>query len=432
VKFLEDIMVNKIKPHFQKGGKFEKYFYAYDAHETLLFVPDHVTTKGSHIRDAFDQKRMMITVVLALVPALLFGIYNAGYQHFLSMGNMAPSLADCFLEGSLLVLPILVTVYAVGLTLEMMFAIARGHEVSEGFLVTGILVTLIVPPTIPLWQVAVATVFGVVIGLEVFGGTGMNIWNPALTIRAFLFFAYPAQISGDKVWTATGAQLVDGYSGATPLLFSANLPAGQDVVSSLNNFGAGWLPGGYSFDNMLTGLIPGSIGETSAIALLLGALILVITGVGAWRTMISVVLGGLAMGYLLNAVSSGFDSNHIFHLPAHYHIVMGGFLMGAIFMATDPVSSASTNTGKIIYGFLIGVMAVLIRTINPAYPEGMMLAILFMNTFAPLIDHYVVEIAGIKKRARFDITEYEMDERFHYIERFKTLKLVEIARGKKK
>ncbi len=397
MKFLENIMINTIKPHFQKGGKFEKFFYAYDAHEKLLFVPNHVTEKGAHIRDVFDQKRMMITVVLALVPALLFGIYNAGYQHFLSEGNMAPLLMDCMLEGAFLVLPILITVYAVGLTLEMFFGIGRGHEVSEGFLVTGILVTLIVPPTIPLWQVAVATIFGVVIGLEVFGGTGMNIWNPALTIRAFLFFAYPAEISGDKVWTSISSTVVDGYSGATPLLYSANLPAGTDVVTSLNNFGSGWLPGGYSFDNMFYGLIPGSIGETSALALLIGAFILVVTGVGSWRTMLSVVIGGLAMGFLLNGVSSGFPANHIFHLPAHYHLVMGGFMMGAIFMATDPVSSASTNTGKIIYGFLIGVMAVLIRTINPAYPEGMMLAILFMNTFAPLIDHYVVE-RNIRRR----------------------------------
>ena len=396
-KFLHSLFFDKIKPHFEKGGKFEKYFYAYDAHETLLFVPDHTTKSGSHIRDYFDAKRMMFTVVVALIPALLFGIYNAGYQHFISMGNQSPEMLDCVIQGAILVLPILVVTYGVGLTLEMVFALSRKHEVSEGFLVSGMLITLIVPPTIPLWQVAVATAFGVIIGLEVFGGTGMNILNPALVTRAFLFFAYPAEISGDKVWTGLGDKVVDGYSGATPLLFASSAPENIDIVQSMNQFGQGWFPGGYTFENMFFGLIPGSIGETSVIALLIGAFLLIFTGVGSWRTMLSVVVGGYLMASIMHIFADSFGSNHIFHLPPHYHLVMGGFMLGAIYMATDPVSSASTNKGKIIYGFLIGVMAIIIRTINPAYPEGMMLAILFMNVFAPLIDHYVIQ-ANVKRR----------------------------------
>lgn len=398
MKFLQNLMMNKVKPHFQKGGKLEKYYYAYDAHETLLFVPDHVTKSGSHIRDFFDQKRMMVTVVFAMIPALIFGIYNTGYQFYISQGMSDPAFIDCFIKGAWYVLPILAVTYIVGLTLEMGFALIRKHEVSEGFLVSGLLITLIVPATIPLWQVAVATAFGVIIGLEVFGGTGMNILNPALTTRAFLFFAYPADISGDQVWRVTeAAGLVDGYSGATPLLYAANLPSGTDVVTAMNTFGAGWMPSSFTFENMAIGLIPGSIGETSTIAILFGAIWLIVSGVGSWRTMLAVVLGGYGMGLLLNAVSGSFPDNHIFHLPAHYHLVMGGFMLGAVFMATDPVSSAGTNTGKWIYGILIGVMAVIIRTINPAYPEGMMLAILFLNVFAPLIDHYVVQ-ANIKRR----------------------------------
>ncbi|MCB0278373.1 MAG: NADH:ubiquinone reductase (Na(+)-transporting) subunit B [Calditrichaeota bacterium] len=398
MKILEDILINKIKPHFQKGGKFEKFFYAYDAHETLLFVPDHTTKSGAHIRDSFDSKRMMMTVVIALIPCLLFGIYNAGYQHFLSIGTKNPAFADVIIHGALSVIPILITAYAVGLTLEMVFAISRGHEVSEGFLVSGMLITLIVPPTIPLWQVAVATTFGVVIGLEVFGGTGMNVLNPALVTRAFIFFAYPAYISGDKVWTYIGSNPVDGYSGATPLLFASAKPDGA-IVDALHGFGAGWMPGGYSFENMFYGLIPGSIGETSVIAILIGALILIITGVGSWRTMLSVVIGGVVMALIFNFAADQMQlpANHIFHLPPHYHLVMGGFMLGAVFMATDPVSSASTNMGKWIYGFMIGAMAVLIRSFNPAYPEGMMLSILFWNVFAPFIDHYVVQ-SNIKRR----------------------------------
>jgi Na+-transporting NADH:ubiquinone oxidoreductase subunit B len=396
-KILHSLFFDKIRPHFEKGGKFEKYFYAYDAHETLLFVPGHTTKSGSHIRDSFDSKRMMFTVVVALIPALLFGIYNAGYQHFLSVGQTSPEFVDCLIQGAIAVLPILVVTYGVGLTIEMMFALSRKHEVSEGFLVSGMLITLIVPPTIPLWQVAVATAFGVIIGLEVFGGTGMNILNPALVTRAFLFFAYPAEISGDKVWTALGDKVVDGYSGATPLLFASSAPENVNIVQSMNQFGQGWMPGGFTFENMFMGLIPGSIGETSVIALLIGALLLIFTGVGSWRTMLSVVIGGYFMATIMHMFADSFASNHIFQLPPHYHLVMGGFMLGAIYMATDPVSSASTNAGKIIYGFLIGVLAIIIRTINPAYPEGMMLSILFMNVFAPLIDHYVIQ-ANVKRR----------------------------------
>ena len=406
MKLIENIF-NKIRPNFEKGGKFEKWFYAYDANETLLFVPDHVTKKGSHIRDYFDQKRLMITVVVALIPCLLFGMFNAGYQHFGAIGDAVSqaSILSCMLIGARYVVPILLTTYAVGLGLEMFFASVRKHEVSEGFVVSGILIALIVPPTIPLWQVAVATVFGVVIGLEVFGGTGMNVLNPALVTRAFLFFSYPAQISGGTtgVWTIVGQgdRVVDGYSGATALAVAASAKDFSEgpVLTTLTNFGTTWIPGGMSFDNLFWGLKPGSIGEGCIPAILIGAFILIITGVGSWRTMTGVVLGGLVMGYVFNYYAPAFPEYHFFHIPAYYHLIMGGFLFGAVFMATDPVSSSATNTGKWIYGFLIGVMCMLIRVINPAYPEGMMLAILFLNVFAPLIDHFVVE-QNIKRRLK--------------------------------
>ncbi|MCB2222323.1 MAG: NADH:ubiquinone reductase (Na(+)-transporting) subunit B [Bacteroidetes bacterium] len=368
--------LDKIKPQFEKGGKFEKLHSTFDAFETFLFVPDKVTFRGSHIRDTLDMKRTMIVVVIATIPALLFGMWNVGYQHFLSVGESV-GFWDQFFYGFLKVLPIIVVSYVVGLGIEFAFAQMRNHEVNEGYLVSGILIPLIVPPDIPLWMLAISVAFAVIIGKEVFGGTGMNILNPALTARAFLFFAYPQDMSGDKVWIAEKA---DAYSGATPL--------GHALVGDLE-------PVRSSFNDMLFGFIPGSVGETSTIAILLGALILLYTGIGSWRIMASVFAGGYAMGLIFNL----FAVNDYMALPAHYHFVMGGFAFGAIFMATDPVSASQTNRGKYLYGFLIGLVAVLIRVVNPAYPEGMMLAILLMNVFAPLIDHYVVE-ANIKRRLK--------------------------------
>ena len=371
--------LDKIKPQFQKGGKFEKLHSTFDAFETFLFVPDKTTFKGSHIRDSIDMKRTMSVVVIAMIPALLFGIWNAGHQHFLSQGETVDFWAKV-LFGAAKIVPIIIVSYVTGLGIEFIFAQIRHHEVNEGFLVSGMLIPLVVPPDIPLWMVAVATAFAVVIGKEVFGGTGMNILNPALTARAFLFFAYPAQISGDKVWIAEKA---DAFSGATPL---AEAAAG--VSTGVVNFS-------HSFSDMFLGFIPGSIGETSTLAILIGAVILAVTGIGSLRIMISVLLGGVFMGGLLNLLAV----NAYMEVPFYYHLVMGGFAFGAVFMATDPVTAAQTARGKIIYGFLIGVMAVLIRVLNPAYPEGLMLAILLLNVFAPLIDHYVVE-SNIKKRLK--------------------------------
>lgn len=371
--------LDKIKPQFQKGGKFEKLHSTFDAFETFLFVPDKTTSLGSHIRDSIDMKRTMSIVVIAMIPTLLFGIWNVGNQHYLSIGEAA-AFWDKVLFGLWKVLPIVVVSYVTGLGIEFAFAQIRHHEVNEGFLVSGMLIPLVLPPDIPLWMVAVATAFAVIIGKEVFGGTGMNILNPALTARAFLFFAYPAQMSGDKVWIAEKA---DAYSGATPL---AEATAG--IESGVVNFS-------HSFMDMFLGTIPGSIGETSTLAILIGAAILVFTGVGSLRIMLSVVIGGIFMGGVLNLAGA----NAYMDVPFYYHLVMGGFAFGAVYMATDPVTAAQTNTGKLIYGFFIGLMAVLIRVLNPAYPEGMMLAILLMNVFAPLIDHYVVE-ANIKRRLK--------------------------------
>lgn len=368
--------IDKIKPQFEKGGKLEKLHSTFDAFETFLFVPDTVTFRGSHIRDSLDMKRTMIVVVLATVPALLFGMWNVGYQHFLSVGESV-GFWDQFLFGFLKVLPLIVVSYVVGLGIEFAFAQIRHHEVNEGFLVSGILIPMIVPPDIPLWMLAIAVAFAVIIGKEVFGGTGMNILNPALTARAFLFFAYPQDMSGDKVWIAEKA---DAYAGATPL--------GNALVGDL-------APVKAALNDMFFGFIPGSVGETSTLAILIGAVILIMTGIGSWRIMLSVFAGGYAMGLIFNL----FAVNDYMALPAYYHFVMGGFAFGAVFMATDPVSASQTNRGKYIYGFLIGLMAVLIRVVNPAYPEGMMLAILLMNVFAPLIDHYVVE-SNIKHRLK--------------------------------
>ncbi|NOY49159.1 MAG: NADH:ubiquinone reductase (Na(+)-transporting) subunit B [Chlorobi bacterium] len=367
--------LDKQKPQFEKGGKLEKLHSMFDSFETLLFVPDKVTFAGSHIRDAIDMKRTMITVFVSLIPALLFGMWNVGYQHFLSLGQ-SPDFWTMFFYGFFKLLPIIIVTYGVGLGLEIVFAQIRNHEVNEGFFVSGLLIPMIVPADIPLWQVAIAVAFAVVFGKEVFGGTGMNIVNPALVARAFLFFAYPGNISGDKVWISDKA---DAFSGATPL--------GNALVGNFDN-----MPSVY---DMFMGFIPGSVGETSTLMILIGAMILLITGIANWRVMVSVFVGGSVMGLLFNL----WGANDYMNLPFYYHLIMGGFAFGAVFMATDPVTAAQTSKGMYYYGFLVGMIAVLIRVFNPAYPEGMMLAILLMNVFAPLIDHYVVE-SNIKKRLK--------------------------------
>lgn len=367
--------LDKIKPQFKKGGKYEKLQSTFEAFETFLFVPDKVTFSGSHIRDAVDLKRTMSMVVLALMPPLLFGMWNVGYQHYLANG-VVTDLWQNFWFGFLQVIPIVVVSYVTGLAIEFFFAQKRGHEVNEGFLVTGMLIPLVMPPDVPLWMVAVSTAFAVIFGKEVFGGTGMNILNPALTARAFLFFAYPKDISGDKVWIVDKP---DAYSGATPL--------GEAMVGAVDK-----IP---SPLDMFLGFIPGSIGETSTLAIMIGAFILLVTGVASWRIMFSVVIGGLVMGWIFNLVAI----NDYMRIPPWHHLVMGGFAFGAVYMATDPVTGAQTLKGQYIYGFLIGLFAIMVRVFNPAYPEGMMLAILFMNVFAPLIDHYVVQ-ANIRRRRK--------------------------------
>ena len=375
-------LVDNIKPTFSKGGKLGFLHSTFDAFETFLFVPDHVTKKGVHIKDSIDLKRTMTMVILALMPALLFGMYNTGYQHNLSIGGDMTFWA-MFWFGFLKVLPLIIVSYVVGLGVEFIAAQIRGHEVNEGYLVTGMLIPLIMPVDVPLWILSLSVIFAVIVGKEVFGGTGMNIWNPALLSRAFVFFAYPSQISGDKIWIeglSSGQGIVDGFSGATPLAHAA-----------ANEFDK--MP---SFMDMFLGFIPGSIGETSTLAILIGAVMLLWTGIASWKIMLSTFAGGLLTGLLLNAV--GPEGSYM-AMPAINHLVMGGFAFGAVFMATDPVTGAQTERGKWIYGFLIGLMAVLIRVFNAGYPEGMMLAILLLNTFAPFIDHFVVQ-SNIKRRLR--------------------------------
>ena len=377
-------LLDKIKPAFEKGGKLEKYYPAFNAFETFLFVPGQTAPPtGAHIRDAIDLKRTMILVVISLIPCLLFGIWNVGYQHHLAIGIPEATFSEHFIFGAKKVLPIVIVSYATGLTVEFIFAIIRKHSINEGFLVSGMLIPLVMPVDVPLWMVSISTIFAVVIGKEVFGGTGMNILNPALTARAFLFFAYPTKMSGNEVWINTelekGQKLVDGFSGATPL---------GDAASGFAN----QIPGEWQ---SFIGTIPGSIGETSTLACLIGAAILLYTGIGSWRIMASVFIGG----YVMAAVFNVFGTSTLMQISPVHHLLLGGFAFGAIFMATDPVTAAHTNAGKYIYGFLIGVFAIMIRVFNPAYPEGMMLAILFMNVMAPLIDHYVVQ-ANINRRLK--------------------------------
>ena len=371
--------IDKIKPHFTEGGRFSKLRSVFEGFESFLYVPDTVTFRGSHVRDHIDLKRVMTVVLIALMPALIFGAYNTGLHHFASIGEKATVL-QMFWFGILKMLPLIIVSYVTGLGIEFAAAQMRGHEINEGFLVTGMLIPMIVPIDTPLWMLALATAFAVIFGKEVFGGTGMNIFNPALTARAFLFFSYPGWMTGDKVWVQglmAGQNVVDGFSGATPLGLLA----------------VGQTEGLHSFMDMFIGRIPGSVGETSTVAIIIGAIILIATGIGSWKIILSVFAGGAAMGLLFNLVGA----NSYMELPFYYHFVMGGFAFGAVFMATDPVTGSQTETGKWIYGFLIGALSILIRVINPAYPEGVMLAILLMNLFAPLIDHYIVQ-ANIRRR----------------------------------
>ncbi len=377
--------LDKIKPHFREGGKFEKLHSTFDAFETFLFVPDKTTFRGSHIRDAIDMKRTMSVVIMAMMPALLFGIWNTGYQHFLSTGQQA-GFWQMIGYGLQKVIPIVAVSYIAGLGVEFVFAQIRKHEVNEGYLVSGMLIPLVMPVDIPLWMVAVASIFAVIIGKEAFGGTGMNVFNPALLARAFIFFAYPAKITGDTIWIgglSKGDGVIDGFSGATPLSKAAS--GAIDQIPSLHD--------------LFFGFIPGSIGETSKLAILIGAAILIITGIGSWRIMLSGLLGGLTITLIFNA----FAANSYMTLSPLTQLLMGSFLFGMVYMATDPVTAAQTNRGKWIYGFLAGFFAIMIRVFNPAYPEGTMLAILLMNAFAPLIDHFVVE-ANIRKRLKRSTT----------------------------
>ncbi len=387
--------LDNIEHHFQEGGRFQRWFALYEVFDTFLYAPGSVTRSTAHVRDGVDLKRIMITVWLAAFPAMFYGMYNLGFQANgvlpagqgidgwhgwlieLLGGYDASSIWDCFWFGAVFFLPIYIVTFVVGISWEILFAIRRGHEVNEGFFVTSILFALTCPPDIPLWQVALGISFGVVIGKEVFGGTGKNFLNPALTGRAFLYFAYPAQLSGDAVWTA-----VDGHTGATALSVAAS-----DGMAALQQQ--------WSWMEAFIGSVPGSIGETSTLAILIGGALLLLTRVASWRIIAGVMVGMVALSTLFNVIGS--DSNLSFAMPWYWHLVTGGFAFGMVFMATDPVSASMTDTGKWVFGILIGVMTVLIRVVNPAFPEGIMLAILFANIFAPLIDHFVIQ-ANIKRR----------------------------------
>ncbi|EKF55422.1 Na(+)-translocating NADH-quinone reductase subunit B [Galbibacter marinus] len=368
--------LDQLKKPFAKGEKWEKFAPAVNAFDTFLYVPNHTTQKGAHIRDSVDLKRTMITVVIALLPALIYGIYNSGYQHFIQLGEQF-TFWDAFSHGALKVLPMIIVSYVVGLTIEFIFAIYRGHEVNEGFLVTGILIPMIMPVDLPLWMLALSVAFAVILGKEAFGGTGMNILNPALTARAFAFFAYPTYMSGNKIWVSEASN-IDAISGETLL---GSLAANHEVH--------------YSVWEMFSGSIPGSVAETSVLWILVGAAILIFTGVGSWRIMLGGVIGAAFMALLFNL----WGVNALMNFPWYEHLLVGGLAFGLVFMATDPVSAAQTFKGKWIYGILIGIFCIMIRVFNPAYPEGVMLAILLMNVFAPTIDHYVIQ-ANVKRRKK--------------------------------
>lgn len=444
MKFLRNTL-DKLHPLFAKGGKLERFYPLYEAGDTFLYTPGEVTKGTTHVRDALDLKRMMIMVVIALVPCVLMAFWNTGYQanlaiqameqaglqpHFdwhntihttIGLGHDPGSFLDNFVYGAIFFMPVYIVCMTAGGICEVIFSCIRGHEVNEGFLVSGLLFPLTLPPAIPLWQVALGIMFGVVIGKEIFGGTGRNFLNPALTGRAFLYFAHAGQISGDKVWTAASVATttvvdgvekvaVDGYSGATALgqlaattpkvmvdeQYSSPLESLQSIATSASVASEEIAASSISFWNSFLGTIPGSMGETSVLACLIGAAILIATGIGSWRIMAGVCIGALAFASLLYIVGS--ETNPMFGVPPWWHFVIGGFAFGAVFMATDPVSASMTETGKWFYGALIGAMTILVRAINPAFPEGIMLAILFGNVFAPLIDYFVVQ-ANIKRRA---------------------------------
>ena len=377
---------DKLRPSFEEVGKLKAFRSVFEGMETFMLVPNTTSKVGVSVHDAIDSKRIMSFVVIALLPALLFGMYNIGYQNALAAGKLAEtSFWSMFIYGFLLVLPKIIVSYVVGLGIEFAVAQWKHEEIQEGYLVTGMLVPLIVPVGCPLWMLALAVAFSVIFCKEIFGGTGMNIFNPALVARAFLFFSYPTSMSGDKVWVASNEVLGLGY----------NLPDGMTAATPLGQAAAGVTEGMASFSDMVYGLIPGSIGETSVIAIAIGAAILLFTQIASWRTMVSVFVGGVVMAVLFNMLN--IEANAVAQLPWYEHIATGGFCFGAVFMATDPVTSARTEKGKYIYGFLIGALAILIRVLNPGYPEGMMLAILFMNMFAPLIDYCFVQ-SNINKR----------------------------------
>lgn len=398
-----------VKKSHEEGGRLGLLWPLLDAPDTFLRTPDTVTHRAAHIRDWLDSKRFMVMVIVALLPPLFMGIWNTGYQYHLATTGASPGFISNLGIGLELCLPIIFVSYAVGGMWEALFAVVRRHEINEGFLVTGLLFPMTLPATIPLWQVAVGVSFGVVIGKEVFGGTGMNIFNPALTARAFCFFAFPDKMSGDQVWTParTWGQFfqhvpkpeafADGFTGATPLLYAAQHHGDLSAAQSLSQISQTFPVSNYSWWNCFVGFDPGSMGETSALACLIGAAILIATGVGSYRTMLGVVIGTVAMSLLMNIFAGGATARPTMGLPFYWHFVIGSMAFAGVYMATDPVSSAWTSTGKWIYGFLIGALAILIRCVNPAYPEGFMLAILFLNLFAPLIDHYVVE-ANVRRR----------------------------------
>ena len=407
MEFLRKIFDNA-HHKLNSSEKTKKFFPLIDAFDTLMFTPNHVTKKGAHIRDAIDLKRTMMLVIIALIPCLLFGIYNTGYQHYRVLNQLAEvSFLEIVLQGALVVLPLVVVSYGAGLLVEFIFAIRNGHTVQEGFLVSGMLIPLCMPADVPLWMVAVATIFAVVIGKEVFGGTGMNILNVALTARAFLFFAHPTKMSGNEVWITGFSDLkgekyaslisnsnpegiVDGSSGATALGDLASFMQDSPVLENTQAFQAK-----YSLMDSFLGFIPGSVGETSALMCLIGAALLLWTGIASWRVISSFFVGGFVMATILNLIGG----NGYFELPAIHQLMLGGFMFGMVFMATDPVTAAHTNAGKLIYGFLGGFLGILIRMVNPAYPEGIMLAILIANVFAPLIDHIVIQ-NNIKRRLK--------------------------------
>ncbi len=418
MKGLHKFLDEKIAPPFKEGGKLRKFWPMYDALETFAFVPGHTTHKGSHVRDGIDLKRTMFLVIVALIPCLLFGIYNIGFQYdailteagridWLGESRHATWL-EMFIYGAPMVLPMVIVSYAVGLGIEILFGIINGHSINEGFLVSGMLIPLVMPVDCPLWMGAVGTAFAVVIAKEVFGGTGMNILNVALTARAFMFFAYPTKMSGNNVWFHTGysdsltaaasPNVIDTYTGATPLGLLVDTADGATLVEVITNKGGGF---DFSLWNSFMGFIPGSIGSTSVLMCLIGAAILIATGIGSWRIMAWAIVGGALMGGFFNYLGSleAFADNLYLDIPWYHQLCLGGFAFGVVFMATDPVSAAQTTRGKMWYGLLIGILAILIRTANPAYPEGIMLAILFMNVMAPTIDHYVIE-GNIKKRMK--------------------------------